>query len=157
MAVVVIGVDPAKRSHAIEVIDGQERTLAAGVFENTNDGYRQMRALVRRYPDRVWAVEGAGGTGCQLAQRLVADGETVVDVPPKLSTRVRAMSTGHGRKTDPTDAHAVAVVGLRNTELTQVGVDDETVALRLRSDTIAGRSAGTTIPGAIVVSNFPSL
>jgi transposase len=134
MAVVVIGVDPAKRSHAIEVIDGQERTLAAGVFENTNDGYRQMRALVRRYPDRVWAVEGAGGTGCQLAQRLVADGETVVDVPPKLSTRVRAMSTGHGRKTDPTDAHAVAVVGLRNTELTQVGVDDETVALRLLSE-----------------------
>jgi transposase len=134
MAAVVIGVDPAKRSHAIEVIDEREKTLAAGVFDNSNDGYRQMRAVACRFPDRVWAVEGAGGTGCQLAQRLVADGETVVDVPPKLSTRVRAMSTGHGRKTDPVDARAVAVVGLRNGELAQVTADDETVALRLLSE-----------------------
>jgi transposase len=131
---VVIGVDPAKRSHAIEVIDEREQTLAAGVFDNSNDGYRQMRAIVRRFPERVWAVEGAGGTGCQLAQRLVADGESVVDVPPKFSTRVRAMSTGHGRKTDPTDARAIAIVGLRNTNLTPVATDDQTVALRLLSE-----------------------
>jgi transposase len=134
MTAVVIGVDPAKRSHAIEVIDERERTLASAQFVNDNDGYRQMRALARRWPQRVWAVEGAGGVGCQLAQRLVADGEQVIDVPAKLSTRVRAMSTGHGRKNDPTDARAVAVVALRNTELTQVTVDDDTVALRLLSE-----------------------
>jgi transposase len=82
----------------------------------------------------LWAVEGAGGVGKQLAQRLVADGELVVDVPPKLSTRVRAMSTGHGRKTDPTDARATAIVGLRNPDLTSVTIDDETIALRLLSE-----------------------
>jgi len=98
MTAVVIGVDPAKRSHAIEVIDERERTLAAEQFVNDNDGYRQLRALGRRWSKRVWAVEGAGGVGRQLAQRLVADGESVIDVPAKLSTRVRAMSTGHGRK-----------------------------------------------------------
>ena len=38
------------------------------------------------------------------AQRLVADGEPVVDVPAKLSARVRVFSTGQGRKTDATDA-----------------------------------------------------
>jgi transposase len=79
-------------------------------------------------------VEGAGGVGKQLAQRLVADGETVLDVPAKLSSRVRAMSTGHGRKTDPTDARAVAIVGLRNPDLTHVRADGETVALRLLSE-----------------------
>ena len=134
MAIAVIGVDPAKRSHAIEVIDENEKTLASGVFANDNAGYRQMRVIARRFPSRVWAVEGAGGVGRQLAQRLIGDGEAVVDVPPKLSTRVRAMSTGHGRKTDPTDARAVAIVGLRNTELSHVIVDDETVALRLLSE-----------------------
>jgi transposase len=134
VATVVIGVDPAKRSHAIEVIDERERTLASGVFPNDNAGYRQMRALTVGLGNRVWAVEGAGGVGKQLAQRLVAEGETVVDVPPKLSTRVRAMTTGHGRKTDPTDARAVAIVGLRNTELAHVVTDDETVALRLLSE-----------------------
>jgi transposase len=131
---VVIGVDPAKRSHAIEVIDEHEKTLASGVFVNDNAGYRQMRQATVGFLNRAWAVEGAGGVGKQLAQRLIADGETVVDVPPKLSTRVRAMSTGHGRKTDPTDARAVAIVGLRNSELTQVVVDDQSVALRLLSE-----------------------
>ena len=134
MATVVIGVDPAKRSHAIEVIDERERTLAAGVFVNDNDGYRQIRAVARRFGDRVWAVEGASGTGCQLAQRLVADGERVLDVPAKLSTRVRALTTGHGRKTDPADARAVAIVGLRTPGLTAVVTDDQTVALKLLSE-----------------------
>src|SRR4051794_18501559 len=130
----VIGVDPAKRSHAIEVIDEREKTLASGVFTNDNAGYRQMRRATHGFLNRVWAVEGAGGVGRQLAQRLVADGESVIDVPAKLSTRVRAMSTGHGRKNDPTDARAVAVVALNNHDLAAVTVDDETVALRLLSE-----------------------
>ena len=131
---VVIGIDPAKRSHAFEVIDGDERTLAAAVIVNDNAGYRDMLAAGRLWPDRQWAVEGAGGVGRQLAQRLVADGETVIDVPAKLSARVRAMTTGHGRKNDPTDARAVAIVGLRNHSLARVTPDDETVALRLMSE-----------------------
>jgi transposase len=67
MSAVVIGVDPAKRSHAIEVIDGHERTRASGVYVNDNDGYRQMRAFAAQFPQRLWAVEGAGGVGKQLA------------------------------------------------------------------------------------------
>jgi hypothetical protein len=69
------------------LIDDRERTQVAGVFTNNNDGYRQMREVARRFPRWVWAVEGAGGVGRQLAQRPVADGKIVVDVPPKLSTR----------------------------------------------------------------------
>lgn len=60
------------------------------------------------------------GVGRQLAQRLVADGEPVVDVPAKLSARARMFSTGHGRKTDVTDAHSVAVVALRTRGLRPV-------------------------------------
>jgi transposase len=47
---------------------------------------------------------------------------------------VRALDTGHGRKTDPVDAHSVAVAGLRSPGLRQVLVDDATVALRLLVD-----------------------
>jgi transposase len=133
MTAVVIGVDPAKRSHTIEVISTRETVLVAGRFDNDNTGYRAMRALVKRWPSRVWAVEGASGVGRHLAQRLISDGERVLDVPSKLSTRVRAMDTGHGRKNDPADAHAVAVVGLRATGLREVKVDDQMVALRLLS------------------------
>jgi transposase len=54
-------------------------------------------------------VEGAHGVGRALAQRLVGDGEQVLDVPAKLAARVRVLSVGHGRKSDPDDAVSVAI------------------------------------------------
>ena len=134
MTAVVIGVDPAKRSHAMAVLDEREVQLAALQVGNDSDGYRAMLTLAKRWKNRRWAVEGAGGVGVQLAQRLVADGETVIDVPPKLSTRARIFDRGHGRKNDPTDARTVAVVALRTKGLREVVVDDEMVALRLMSE-----------------------
>jgi hypothetical protein len=101
MVAVMIGVDPAKRSHAMAVLASDEDRLAALQVTNDTDGYAAMMRLARRWPSRTWAVEGAGGVGVQLAQRLVADGETVVDVPPKLATRGRMFDVGHGRKNDP--------------------------------------------------------
>ncbi|WP_433788773.1 IS110 family transposase [Actinoplanes sp. CA-252034] len=134
MGQVVIGVDPHKRSATIEVIDQRERVLGKGRFGTDTDGYQAMLAAGRKHTDRVWAVEGCNGIGRHVAQRLVADGETVLDVPAKLSARARVFSTGQGRKTDPVDAHSVAVVALRTSDLRQVVVDDITVALRLLVD-----------------------
>jgi transposase len=145
VAAVMIGVDPAKRSHAMAVLDGHEEQLAALEVGNDSAGYRAMLALAKRWPNRTWAVEGAGGVGVQLAQRLVADGETVIDVPPKLSTRARIFDRGHGRKNDPTDARTVAVVALRTKGLREVALDDELIALRLmserRTDLVRSRTA----------------
>ena len=134
MGRVVIGMDPHKRSATIEVLDGRERVLDAGRFSTDRDGYQAMLAVGRKHPDRVWAVEGCNGVGRHLAQRLVADGEPVLDVPAKLSARARVFSTGQGRKTDPVDAHSVALVGLRSNDLRVIEVDDATVALRLLID-----------------------
>jgi len=134
MAGVVIGMDPHKRSATIEVLDERERVLETGQFGTDRGGYRQLLAAGRTWPDRVWAVEGCNGVSRHIAQRLVADGELVVDVPAKLSARARVFSTGQGRKTDATDAHSVAVVALRTPGLHQVAVDDATVALRLLVD-----------------------
>ena len=39
--------------------------------------------------------------GRTLAQQLASDGELVVDVPAKLAARMRLLSTGHGRKSEP--------------------------------------------------------
>jgi transposase len=134
MAQVIIGVDPHKRSATIEVINQRERVLGNGRFGTDRDGYQAMLVAGRKHTDRVWAVEGCNGIGRHVAQRLVADGEAVVDVPAKLSARARVFSTGQGRKTDPVDAHSVAVVALRTPGLRQVVVDDTTVALRLLVD-----------------------
>jgi hypothetical protein len=93
-----------------------------------------MRKRVGGYRDRTWAVEGSNGAGRPLAQRLLADGEHVVDVPAKLSARARALDTGHNRKTDPHDAHAVAVVAVRTPALRVLAYDVQLEALRLLVD-----------------------
>jgi transposase len=141
MTAVMIGVDPAKRSHAMAVIDDREDSLAMLQVGNDSAGYREMVRLARRWPQRTWAVEGAAGIGVQLAQRLVADGETVLDVPPKLSTRARIFDVGHGPKNDPGDARTVAVVAIRTSGLRQVVPDDETTRLAMAlQGPISGRS-----------------
>src|ERR671921_1205248 len=136
MAQVIIGVDPHKRSATIEIINEREQAVGGGRFGTDRDGYKAMLAAGRKYNDRVWAVEGCNGIGRHVAQRLVADGETVVDVPAKLSARARVFATGQGRKTDPVDAHSVAVVALRTAGLRRVQIDDTTVALRLLVDRV---------------------
>jgi hypothetical protein len=108
VARVIIGVDPHKRSATIEVINGREQTIGQGRFGTDTDGYRAMLAAGRRHKEREWAVKGCNGIGRHVAQRLVADGETVVDVPAKLSARARVFTTGQGRKTYPVDARSVA-------------------------------------------------
>lgn len=134
MARVFIGVDPHKLSVTIEVVDDRETVLASGRFATDKAGYAAMRRHVAAFPERVWAVEGSNGAGRPLAQRLLADGEHVVDVPAKLSARARLFDTGHNRKTDAHDAHAVAVVAVRTKALRVLSYDSGLEALRLLVD-----------------------
>lgn len=93
-----------------------------------------MRTYAKAWPRRTWAVEGANGAGRPLAQRLLTDGEDVVDVPAKLAARVRLFDTGHDRKTDARDAHSIAVVAVRTKTLRVLVVDGELEALRMLVD-----------------------
>jgi len=101
---VMIGVDPHKASVSIEARDStSERLVATGRFGTDTAGYRQLKAVVKQWPDRIWAVEGTAGTGRPVAQRLVADGEMVLDVPAKLAARSRVFDTEGGvRRSDCT-------------------------------------------------------
>jgi hypothetical protein len=112
MARVVMGVDPHKRSATIEIINQRERTVGRSRHGTDTSGYQAMLAAGRRHKERVWAVEGCHGIGWHVAQRLVADGETVLDVPAKPVRPCPGVRHRQGRKTDPVDAHSVAVVAL---------------------------------------------
>ena len=132
---VVIGMDPHKRSVTIEVMTGDESVLLAGRRYATDEaGFAAMRHDVRVFGDRVWAIEGCRGIGRHVAQRLLAAGEEVVDVPPKLSAEVRVYATGQGRKTDATDAHSIALAGTRVAGLRPVVADADLDVLRMLAD-----------------------
>jgi transposase len=131
---VKIGVDPHQLSNTIEVVDKDAALLASGRFGTDNAGYRAMLRSVQAWPNRVWGVEGANGAGRRLAQRLVAAGERVVDVPAKLAARVRLFDTGQNRKTDAVDAHSIAMVAVRTPGLREIVADGELEALRMLTD-----------------------
>jgi transposase len=131
---VVVGMDPHKRSVTIEVMDAEEKVLGGGRFGTDVAGFRSMLDYVKRWSERVWAIEGCSGIGRHVALRLLTDGQEVVDVPPKLSARVRVFSTGQGRKTDATDAHSVALVGTRMAGLRPVVDDQQLTVLRVLVD-----------------------
>jgi transposase len=132
-APVVIGVDPHKRLNAVVVLDASEAVLARETFPHSTEGFRQLMGLARQFPSRRWAVEGCNGVGKNLAQRLVALGEPVHDVSTRSSSLVRAFATNSARKTDDTDAHSIALVGLHRPDLPVVARDERVEMLRLLS------------------------
>jgi transposase/uncharacterized protein YuzE len=132
---VMIAVDPHKFSNTAAVLDPVTKTLIETArFANSDEGYALLAGFAGRWDCRQWAVEGCRGTGRSLAQRLVADGETVLDVPAKLAARVRVYSQGHGRKTDRDDAVSIGLAALDGSGVAAVAPDDVPVSLRLLCD-----------------------
>ncbi|MFE7803065.1 IS110 family transposase [Nocardia sp. NPDC057440] len=136
--------DPHKRSATIEIIDDIGKVLALGRYGTDKTGYADMLRAGRRFTDRVWAIEGCNGIGRHIAHRLVHDGETVLDVPAKLSAQVRVFATGNGRKTDPVDAHSVALAALHSPNLHRVEADSELIVLGMLADRRDGLGTART-------------
>src|SRR5918911_3552720 len=129
---VLIGVDPHKTSLAVAAVDeATGELLERTSFPQDHAGLRSLERWAKRFPERSWAMENAGGLGRHLAGRLVAAGESVVDVPPKLSARVRVLSSfaGNARKNDELDALATALAASRNEHLATVDPESASEAI----------------------------
>ena len=133
MTAVMIGVDPHKGSHTAVAIDAAEEPLGRLRVRASAGQAQRLVAWAAAWPERTWAVEGAGGLGHLLAQQLVAAGERVLDVQPKLGARVRLLATGASNKNDPNDALSVAVAALRSRTRRQVSADDHATVLKVWS------------------------
>ena len=130
---VMIGVDPHKGSHTAVAVDEREQSLAE---LRVRSGPKQLERLLKwaeQFPVRTWAVENATGLGYLLAQQLVAAGERVLDVQPKLAARVRLLATESTNKNDPHDARSVAIAALRSPTPKEVGFEDHAAVMKLWS------------------------
>jgi len=133
MAVVMIGVDPHKGSHTAVAINAAEGPLGQLRVRAPAVQAERLLAWAQVWPERTWAVEGAGGVGHLLAQQLLSAGERVLDVPPKLAARVRLLATGNINKNDPNDARSVAVAALRSADVREARRDDHAAVLKVWS------------------------
>src|SRR5580693_1913295 len=102
---VMIGVDPHKGSHTAVAIGAGEEPL----------GRLRVRASVAQ------------------AEKLVAAGERVLDVPPEPAARVRLLQAGDTSKNDPDDALSVAIAALRSKAPRQVMAEDYAAVLKVWS------------------------
>jgi transposase len=92
---VMLGIDPHKRTHTAVAIDTRERVLDERLVQATGAQVPELLEWAKRLDggDRVWAIESAGGLGYLLAQQLLAAGEHVVDIPATLASRVRLLGS----------------------------------------------------------------
>jgi hypothetical protein len=98
MVAVMIGVDPHKAWHTAVAISAAEEVLGELQVRSCAGQAQRLLAWAADWPERTWAIEGADGLGHLLAQQLLAAGEWVLDVQPKLGARVRLLATRGGEQ-----------------------------------------------------------
>lgn len=144
---IVIGTDTHKRTHT-----------CGAVFAGTGQMAGELTAPARRpgfselldwgrglEEERIWALEDCRHVSGSFERFLVAKGERVVRVPPKLMGQSRRGERAAG-KSDPIDALAVARAALREgpETLPQAHLDEAALELKLlldhREDLIRARS-----------------
>ena len=131
---VVIGIDAHKRSHTVVLVDEQGRQLAQRTTGTTSSDHLELLAwAVRHGGERLWAVEDCRHLSRRLERDLLAAGEQIVRVPPKLMANARDAARSFG-KSDPIDALAVARGALREPGLPVARPDGPEREVRLLVD-----------------------
>jgi transposase len=122
---VVIGVDAHKRTHTLVAVDDVGRRLAEKVVNADCDGHAAALRWVRlKFPgDVVWGLEDCRQVTTQLERALLAAGQIVVRVPPRLTAGCRRSARTPG-KSDPIDALQVARAVQREPDLPIAFLDD---------------------------------
>jgi len=112
---VVIGVDPHKQTHtAVAVRSGTGEVVEELTAAARAAGHEELRAWAQELgADRLWALEDVRSVSRGLERLLVARGERVVRVPPKLMAGTRRAARSFG-KSDSIDALAIARRGARS-------------------------------------------
>src|ERR1700754_3571235 len=144
--VVVLGVDVHKDTHTAVAVDEVGRNRGERTVRAIDAGHRRLVGWARReYPaGRVWAVEDCRHVSTRLERALLAAGERVVRVPPKLMAGARDSARARG-KSDPIDALAIARAALREPNLPVAEHTHASRELKLlvdhREDLVAERTA----------------
>jgi transposase len=144
--VVLLGIDVHKATHTTVAVDEVGQKIGQCTVAATDAGHRQLLgwALSHWSGDRLrFAVEDCRQVSTRLERTLLAAGQTVVRVPPRLTAGSRSTARTRG-KSDPIDALAIARVALREPDLPTATLDGPVREVRLlvdhREDLVAART-----------------
>jgi transposase len=143
---VAVGIDSHKSSLAAGAIDELGRSIATSEFRNDPQGHTAlMRWIAALGENRRVGIEGSGQFGAAATRLLLESGEAVFEVPAFMTHRERVKRPSRG-KSDPGDAHAIAMVVAREDHLTQSslrGANDDLKLLVERRDQLVRHKTKT--------------
>jgi transposase len=134
---VTLGIDAHKRTHTVVVVDAQGRQLATKTIGSNTKDHLGLLTWAEQFTDDghdlLWAVEDCRHLSRRLERDLLAAGQAIVRVPPKLMAHVRDSARTYG-KSDPIDALAVARAAQREPDLPVARLDGPDRDVRLLID-----------------------
>src|SRR3954452_7961590 len=138
------GVDAHNRTHTIVAVDEHGKAVGQTTVGTTSQDHLGLLRWAARFGvERRWAVEDCRHLSRRLERDLLAAGELIVRVPPKLMAHTRDSARTYG-KSDPIDALAVGRAALAHPDLPLARLDGATRELRLlvdhRDDLVAERT-----------------
>lgn len=132
---VIVGIDAHKRTHTAVAIDEAGRKIAEKrTASTTSEANLELLRWADGFgPERRFAVEDCRHLSRRLEADLLAAGEELVRVPPKMMAHARDAARTYG-KSDPIDALAVARAAQREPNLPIASLDGPSRDLRLLVD-----------------------
>jgi len=131
---ITFGVDAHKRTHTMVAVDDRGQAVGQTTVGTTSkDHFGLLRWAGQFGLERRWAVEDCRHLSRRLERDLLAAGERIVRVPPKLMAHIRDSARTYG-KSDPIDALAVARTAQREPDLPVARLDGPDRDLRLLVD-----------------------
>jgi transposase len=142
---IVVGVDPHKKTHTAVAVNSQLGELRSELTVQARaTGHAKLVHWARAHDsERVFALEDCRHVSGALERFLIARGERVVRVPPKLMGEARRGARSFG-KSDSIDALAVARAALREPDLPEAHLEGPAREIQLlvdhRDDLVAERT-----------------
>jgi len=134
---IVIGTDTHKQTHTCAAVFAETGQLAGGLTAPARKpGFRELLDWGRDLDEeRIWAIEDCRHVSGSFERFLIASGERVIRVPPKLMGESRRGERTAG-KSDPIDALAVARAALREgpETLPAAHLDEDALQVKLLLD-----------------------
>jgi len=130
---VVLGIDAHKRTHTAVAVDENGKKLGAKTVPATSAGNLELVRWASQFGEHRFAVEDCRHLSRRLERDLLAAGETLVRVTPRLMASLRRSARERG-KSDPIDAMSVARAAQREQDLPTAHLDGPEREVRLRTD-----------------------
>jgi transposase len=131
--VIIIGVDAHKSTHTFVAVDDAGRKVGELTAKATTDGHLTVIEWAGRWSQVQFALEDCRHVTRRLEADLLRRGHQVVRVKTQLMAVHRRSARERG-KSDPIDAHAVAMAALREPNLPIARLDGPSREVKLLSD-----------------------